>query len=611
MSGIPVSGDAEIAPVASDEARLAPPHRGFGRNVLSVMRGTVLGQVVTVIATPIVSRLFSPGVFGEFTLVVSVAAAASALAGFRYETAIPLARSDDEANATFAVAMAGVVLVALLTLVLCAGFPTLPGRFRDLSALREWRFAIPALVLLAGGGQSLSNMAIRNRQFEELSWFKVNQTLPVAVLQIGLGLLASRGPSSLVLASILGQLAACLLLGIAVARARSSRERRRVTGASMREAMSHFRNFPLFMTPYGLVSVGRERAVYVLLGLFSSTSVVGMYALAYRLTLMPISLITASLSPVMFQRASAARDIREVEGLIQTLLIWLVRLSVPAFVLAAVAAQRFAGVVLGLSWQSVGTYVAVLSLPAWLMLHTTWLDRMLDRLDLVEAGARDRGRLLDRRPSYRHRHSSLVAQRTRGNCRVRADHLALSGGLAACSLSCRRLFHAAARRAWSRGSPDRCGFNGDHLASRFPAAGAPRDRRQLRPAPLVRGALLQGGACNPGFLTRRQRSTWRARREDRRDQRVLLEFAGGRPSIIVGDSFAEIPRLPASWVRKAHRRDFRHEQTVRHVGDNPVATRGCRLPKRARCRTTGRPRHSGNLGRPVCPSREGDHTEDG
>ena len=147
VSGIPVSGDAEIAPVASDEARLAPPHRGFGRNVLSVMRGTVLGQVVTVIATPIVSRLFSPGVFGEFTLVVSVAAAASALAGFRYETAIPLARSDDEANATFAVAMAGVVLVALLTLVLCAGFPTLPGRFRDLSALREWRFAIPALVL--------------------------------------------------------------------------------------------------------------------------------------------------------------------------------------------------------------------------------------------------------------------------------------------------------------------------------------------------------------------------------------------------------------------------------------------------------------------------------
>jgi hypothetical protein len=66
------------------------------------------------------------------------------------------------------------------------------------------------------------------------------------------------------------------------------------------------------MTPYGLVSVGRERAVYVLLGLFSSTSVVGIYALAYRLTIGPIALITGSLSPVMFQRASVARDVREV-----------------------------------------------------------------------------------------------------------------------------------------------------------------------------------------------------------------------------------------------------------------------------------------------------------
>ena len=454
-------------------------------------------------------------------------------------------------------------------------------------------------------------MAIRNRQFEELSWFKVNQTLPVAVLQIGLGLLASRGPSSLVLASILGQLAACLLLGIAVARARSSRERRRVTGASMREAMSHFRNFPLFMTPYGLVSVGRERAVYVLLGLFSSTSVVGMYALAYRLTLMPISLITASLSPVMFQRASAARDIREVEGLIQTLLIWLVRLSVPAFVLAAVAAERFAGVVLGLSWQSVGTYVAVLSLPAWLMLHTTWLDRMLDRLNRQKLA-------LGIEVVY-----SIVALAT-VTATLRWSRSGLEG------IAAFALITSLYQVAWLLALYHVAGFSMRRLAvlgrealligavsmaiisaSRFPAAAAPAIGASFVLLLSYEGLCFRAARATQAFSRAGSARHGVLDGQDRRDQRVLLEFAGGRPSIIVGDSFAEIPRLPASWVRKAHRRDFRHEQTVRHVGDNPVATRGCRLPKRARCRTTGRPRHSGNLGRPVCPSREGDHTEDG
>jgi O-antigen/teichoic acid export membrane protein len=96
--------------------------------------------------------------------------------------------------------------------------------------------------------------------------------------------------------------------------------------------------------------------------------------------MMPISLIASSLSPVMFQRASVARDIREVEGLIRTLLTWLVRLSVPVFVVVAVAANRLAGILLGSSWQTVGVYVGVLAVPAWLTLQTAWLDRMLDRL---------------------------------------------------------------------------------------------------------------------------------------------------------------------------------------------------------------------------------------
>jgi O-antigen/teichoic acid export membrane protein len=72
--------------------------------------------------------------------------------------------------------------------------------------------------------------------------------------------------------------------------------------------------------------------------------------------------------------------VREIEGLINGLLKWLVRLSVPAFVFFVFASQRLSGTILGKSWESVGSYVAILAGPAWLMLQTAWLDRMMDRM---------------------------------------------------------------------------------------------------------------------------------------------------------------------------------------------------------------------------------------
>lgn len=384
MGATPLPEESELLPAISGDGSKGdrlPRQRGFGWSVVSVMRGTVVGQAIAVASTPLVSRLFSPAVFGDFALIVSVAAAVSTLAGLRYETAIPLCESDNDAAATVAVATSAVLLVALLALIGALVAFERPLLLGNVAVLRDWLLIVPVLVVLTGASQVLSYTAIRNKQFEQISWFRVNQALPVAAFQILLGYAVSRHVGSLIVASVVGQMIACGLLARSVLRHPAGRALGGVSLERMRRVFVRFRNFPLFMTPYGLVSIGRERMIYLLLGVFSSTSVVGIYALAYRLTLLPINLLSSSLSPVVFQRASAAADVREVEGLIDILLTWLVRLSVPAFMLFVLAAYRLAGAVLGPAWKSVGSYAAVLAVPAWFMLHTTWLDRMLDRLN--------------------------------------------------------------------------------------------------------------------------------------------------------------------------------------------------------------------------------------
>jgi O-antigen/teichoic acid export membrane protein len=92
----------------------------FFRNVLIVMSGTALAQVLGYALSPVISRLYSPsdfGIFGSFNAVLNVIAAGVTL---DYSMAIMLPRSKNDAFSLFmlscltTVGLAGVASLACL-----------------------------------------------------------------------------------------------------------------------------------------------------------------------------------------------------------------------------------------------------------------------------------------------------------------------------------------------------------------------------------------------------------------------------------------------------------------------------------------------------------------
>src|SRR5690606_39162851 len=69
----------------------------FGRNVAALMTGTTLAQALPIAASPLLSRLYTPGDFGVLGLYAAICAIVSVLAAGRYEIAIVQPRSDAEA----------------------------------------------------------------------------------------------------------------------------------------------------------------------------------------------------------------------------------------------------------------------------------------------------------------------------------------------------------------------------------------------------------------------------------------------------------------------------------------------------------------------------------
>ena len=73
------------------------PKNRFARSVSFLAGGTAAGQAITVLAAPLLTRLYSPEDFGLLAVYTSLLMTIGVIASLRYQLAIPLPKSDEEA----------------------------------------------------------------------------------------------------------------------------------------------------------------------------------------------------------------------------------------------------------------------------------------------------------------------------------------------------------------------------------------------------------------------------------------------------------------------------------------------------------------------------------
>jgi O-antigen/teichoic acid export membrane protein len=338
---------------------------------------TLASQVLLLGSLPLIARLFGPEQFGIYTLFVGALAVAGVFVGLRYESAAVVAGTDREAVVLVAVVLLSGVAMALLTLFVAGVLQVAwPERAAQLGVTGLG--SALALALLATAVQR-AVVAWGTRR----GWFRLlglNQ-LGFNVLMIG----AQLAGALLIAAS-----ARVLAWGHAIALALSSTiafaaafagesgllrrgfARRRLAVLSVR-----FRRFPTYMILYGLMTTVRERASQFMLGGVAGADVLGRFAMAWRVTSAPNSLLYSAIGPAYF--SAAARGTREGN---ERIALQLLRLSaallVPAFVFLAVEATPLVTWLFGQHWAGSGRMIALLSVPMLTLAATGWVDRLFD-----------------------------------------------------------------------------------------------------------------------------------------------------------------------------------------------------------------------------------------
>ncbi len=338
----------------------------FLGNVLILAGGTGLGQLIVVLATPILTRLYGPEEFGVLTVFVSVLTILLSISALRYDIAIPLPEEES----------AAINLVALGFLV-ASSFSLLSGVVSRLlrKQVEVWLptpqmmaylwWLLPVALFAGSVYQIAVYWHVRKKRFSRLSQARVSQSLASAGAQLGMGLL-SAGSIGLTGGYALGQITAGgVLFGSLVKEDRGLLHQ--ITRNRIKDAAFRYRRFPLISSWSALLNSGGLQLPSLLLLAFFGAATAGWFGLAQRVMGIPISLIGYSVSQVYLGEASRLRN-ENPEAMRQLFLRTATRLfifvGVPMMIGGGIAPWAF-GFIFGEQWRASGWFIIAL-LPMFL-----------------------------------------------------------------------------------------------------------------------------------------------------------------------------------------------------------------------------------------------------
>jgi O-antigen/teichoic acid export membrane protein len=334
----------------------------FADNVLTLAGGTTIALGITVLASPITSRLFGPEAFGLAALFRSGAAMLAAIACLRYDMAIVLPKKDEDAAPLFAIC--GVTLMAMTTLtaILTYVFGTRLLLYLNAVELAPILWLFPVTVFLIGLQLPLKFWYIRQKQFKINAAGSILSSFPITMAEITGGLAGFRTGGNLVVIRIFGLIFAPAFY---VWRLLSGNARFLISNINIGgilKSAKRYSKFPMLDTWSILLAALSINAPILLLTSFFSPAICGIYAKAMYLLLLPSIVIGQSVGQVFLQESAAAKAARKnLAGLFETVFNRMITIGTLPFAILAIIGPELFELFLGTRWTESGVYAQILT----------------------------------------------------------------------------------------------------------------------------------------------------------------------------------------------------------------------------------------------------------
>ncbi|HAN19998.1 MAG: hypothetical protein A2X13_05065 [Bacteroidetes bacterium GWC2_33_15] len=337
----------------------------FLKNILTLLSGSTIAQIITLITIPFLTRIYTPEDFGFIAIYLSLANVIATISTGRYELAIILPKQKEDALSIIKGTFWIVIFISLISFVIILILKSYDNIFTKFINPAYFYF-FPLSVLILGLIKIFSQWYTRQKEFKFLASATIFQSGSTSVSNIGFGFLYYIQSTGLFIGHILGQCFQLILFSLKFFK-KEKYELRGIDKNDIKTQLKENINFPYFSAPMGFLnSISVDILIYIL-NLFYSTTLVGLYTNATKVINYPLNFITQSFTSVFYQKISETE--KKVKFFMISYFSNLI-IAVIAMIPIIFWGEELFSFVLGKEWEAAGSiakYLAPLTIASFAM----------------------------------------------------------------------------------------------------------------------------------------------------------------------------------------------------------------------------------------------------
>ncbi|MBT3592931.1 MAG: oligosaccharide flippase family protein [Hellea sp.] len=311
-----------------------------------LLTGSIVSQLIPLLLTPIITRLYTPEDFGLYAFFLSVCSITAVGATARIESLILIPKSKRSIHSLLSLGYFFLVAYVMIVILVMAGSSVF-NYDADIKAVMPW---IAIFVFLSGSGQFLRAVNFKRERYKIISVSDGIMSSGIGLSQIAMSLL--KLPSGLMVGNIIGIALYNLFLGLNSLADISQK-------VSFQRMRVFFRKYVRYCA-WGVLSGFSSRVAQESLVLFmffmGSKAEVGYIALISRLIGLPTSIIATNIGDLLYRRLCDKKR-HEYKGEVSKAIMLLVGLSCIFNLGVYVIAKNFLTLIFGENWAPATDYL--------------------------------------------------------------------------------------------------------------------------------------------------------------------------------------------------------------------------------------------------------------
>jgi O-antigen/teichoic acid export membrane protein len=327
--------------------------------VATLISGTSLAQVFSVIIYIILSRIYTEEDFGVFGLYMNILNITVIFSTAKYELAILLPKSEKESVNLLGLSGLISVIVSLVLLVIVVSMNSMICSWLGSEEISVWLYFIPLSTLMVGWFTSFRNFSNRQKRYKLIAGANIGQSVSNSLLKLGLGFLIA-GAAGLISGVIFGQLVGFLVFFIAHWRINRSKASW-IKWSEMKRLAKQYSLFPKYNMWQGLINNLSGAFPVFILSAYFSTGIAGLYTFGYMILYRPVNLVANAFYQVMFQRfVEKKHDNRAIRPEVLLFLKRTTQVLLLPFIVSGIFFPEIFGFIFGDKWIEAGRYAQII-----------------------------------------------------------------------------------------------------------------------------------------------------------------------------------------------------------------------------------------------------------